>query len=51
MTTAATQLAIVNPAVRHDFVFIFEGINHNGNGDPDSENRPRLHPVLRSWVE
>ena len=41
MTTAATQLAIVNPAVRHDFVFIFEGINHNGNGDPDSENRPR----------
>lgn len=39
--TSATQLAIVNPAVRHDFVFIFEGINHNGNGDPDSENRPR----------
>ena len=37
----ATQLAILNPAVRHDFVFIFEGINHNGNGDPDAENRPR----------
>jgi CRISPR-associated protein Csd2 len=39
--TAEIQLAIVNPAVRHDFVFIFEGINHNGNGDPDAENRPR----------
>lgn len=40
-TTAPTQLSILNPAVRHDFVFIFEGINHNGNGDPDAENRPR----------
>lgn len=39
--TVANQLLILNPAVRHDFVFIFEGINHNGNGDPDAENRPR----------
>jgi CRISPR-associated protein Csd2 len=39
--TTENQLAILNPAVRHDFVFIFEGINHNGNGDPDAENRPR----------
>jgi CRISPR-associated protein Csd2 len=39
--TTANQLTILNPAVRHDFVFIFEGINHNGNGDPDAENRPR----------
>jgi CRISPR-associated protein Csd2 len=39
--TIANQLLIVNPEVRHDFVFLFEGINHNGNGDPDAENRPR----------
>jgi CRISPR-associated protein Csd2 len=39
--TIANQLLIVNPEIRHDFVFLFEGINHNGNGDPDAENRPR----------
>lgn len=39
--TTVTELPIIDPTVRHDFVFIFEGINHNGNGDPDAENRPR----------
>lgn len=32
---------IYNPAVRHEFVYLFEVINSNPNGDPDALNAPR----------
>ncbi|MGX7828957.1 type I-C CRISPR-associated protein Cas7/Csd2 [Actinokineospora sp. 24-640] len=36
MTTAH-----LNPAVRHDMVFLFDVTDGNPNGDPDAGNRPR----------
>lgn len=35
---------ICNPAFRHEFVYLFEVINSNPNGDPDSLNAPRTIP-------
>lgn len=40
MTTTQT-LPHLDPAVRHDMVFLFDVIDGNPNGDPDSGNRPR----------
>lgn len=37
MTTAH-----LDPAVRHDMVFLFDVIDGNPNGDPDAGNRPRV---------
>jgi CRISPR-associated protein Csd2 len=31
----------LNPAVRHDAVFLFDVVDGNPNGDPDAGNRPR----------
>jgi CRISPR-associated protein Csd2 len=35
---------IKNPAARHEFVLLFEAVNSNPNGDPDSGNLPRVDP-------
>ncbi|MGH3567735.1 MAG: type I-C CRISPR-associated protein Cas7/Csd2 [Pseudonocardia sp.] len=32
----------LNPAVRHDMVFLFDVVDGNPNGDPDAGNRPRM---------
>lgn len=39
MTTAIA--AHLDPAVRHDMVFLFDVVDGNPNGDPDAGNRPR----------
>ena len=31
----------LDPAVRHDMVFLFDVTDGNPNGDPDAGNRPR----------
>ncbi|CAM3599791.1 type I-C CRISPR-associated protein Cas7/Csd2 [Deinococcus frigens] len=36
--------AHLNPAVRHDFVLLFDVQNGNPNGDPDAGNLPRIDP-------
>lgn len=36
--------AHLNPAVRHDFVLVFDVTNGNPNGDPDAGNLPRIDP-------
>jgi len=33
-----------NPAVRHDFILLFDVTDGNPNGDPDSGNMPRIDP-------
>ena len=35
---------IKNSAARHEFVLLFEAVNSNPNGDPDSGNLPRVDP-------
>lgn len=32
----------LDPAVRHDMVFLFDVVDGNPNGDPDAGNRPRM---------
>lgn len=32
----------LDPAVRHDMVFLFDVVDGNPNGDPDGGNRPRM---------
>ncbi|WP_216895676.1 type I-C CRISPR-associated protein Cas7/Csd2 [Nocardia alni] len=39
MTTTVT--AHLNPAVRHDMVYLFDVTDGNPNGDPDAGNQPR----------
>ena len=34
----------LDPAVRHDFVLLFDVTNGNPNGDPDAGNLPRIDP-------
>lgn len=41
---ASELSAICNPGVRHEFVYLFEVINSNPNGDPDALNAPRTIP-------
>ncbi|MGY1618589.1 type I-C CRISPR-associated protein Cas7/Csd2 [Geodermatophilus sp. SYSU D00691] len=42
-TTPDTSTAAhLNPAVRHDMVFLFDVTDGNPNGDPDAGNRPRM---------
>lgn len=36
--------AHLNPAVRHEFVLLFDVTNGNPNGDPDAGNLPRIDP-------
>ena len=36
--------SISNPAVRHEFVLLFDVINGNPNGNPDAANAPRTDP-------
>ncbi|ADI02308.1 MAG TPA: type I-C CRISPR-associated protein Cas7/Csd2 [Syntrophothermus lipocalidus] len=33
-----------NPDRKHDFVFLFDVVNGNPNGDPDAGNMPRIDP-------
>ncbi|MBM4288717.1 MAG: type I-C CRISPR-associated protein Cas7/Csd2 [Deltaproteobacteria bacterium] len=33
-----------DPQKRHDFVYLFDVVNGNPNGDPDSGNQPRFDP-------
>ena len=35
---------VSNPAVRHEFVLLFDVTNGNPNGDPDATNAPRTDP-------
>lgn len=35
---------VSNPAVRHEFVLLFDVTNGNPNGDPDAANAPRTDP-------
>ncbi|WP_067837218.1 type I-C CRISPR-associated protein Cas7/Csd2 [Nocardia lijiangensis] len=37
-----TTPAHLNPAVRHDLVFLFDVTDGNPNGDPDAGNQPRM---------
>ena len=37
----AVTAAHLDPAVRHDAVFLFDVVDGNPNGDPDAGNRPR----------
>lgn len=32
----------VNPALRHDFIYLYDVVNGNPNGDPDMGNLPRI---------
>jgi len=41
MTTTVSATTHVDPAVRHDMVFLFDVVDGNPNGDPDAGNRPR----------
>ena len=34
----------LDPSKRHDFVFLFDVVNGNPNGDPDAGNMPRIDP-------
>jgi CRISPR-associated protein Csd2 len=34
----------LDPGKRHDFVYLFDVINGNPNGDPDADNLPRFDP-------
>jgi CRISPR-associated protein Csd2 len=40
----STASAHLDPAVRHDMVFMFDVQDGNPNGDPDAGNRPRTDP-------
>ena len=41
----------LDPAVRHDFVLVFDVENGNPNGDPDNGNAPRMDPETgHGWV-
>ena len=42
--------AMTNPAKRHDFVFAFEAIDSNPNGDPDAGNLPRIDPETNQGI-
>lgn len=44
MTTEQKTAAVSNPAVRHEFVLLFDVTNGNPNGDPDAANAPRTDP-------
>ena len=39
-----------DPQKRHDFVYLFDVVNGNPNGDPDAGNLPRFDPVRPSRV-
>jgi CRISPR-associated protein Csd2 len=40
--TSTQTLPHLDPAVRHDMVFLFDVVDGNPNGDPDAGNRPRM---------
>lgn len=44
MTVEASIANISNPAVRHEFVLLFDVTNGNPNGNPDAANAPRTDP-------
>lgn len=44
MNTEQKIANISNPAVRHEFVLLFDVTNGNPNGDPDAANAPRTDP-------
>ncbi len=44
MTNEEKLARISNPAVRHEFVLLFDVTNGNPNGDPDAANAPRTDP-------
>lgn len=44
MTTEVKTATISDPAVRHEFVLLFDVTNGNPNGDPDAANAPRTDP-------
>ncbi len=39
-----SSLVYCDPTKRHDFVFLFDVVNGNPNGDPDNGNMPRMDP-------
>ncbi len=44
MTSGPTTSPLLDPGRRHDFVLLFDVIDGNPNGDPDSGNLPRVDP-------
>ena len=42
--TATQQDAHLDPARKHDFVFLFDVRDGNPNGDPDAGGMPRIDP-------
>jgi CRISPR-associated protein Csd2 len=40
----------LDPAKRHDFVFLFDVTDGNPNGDPDAGNLPRVDPETITTV-
>lgn len=42
--------AMVDPARRHDFLFLFEAVDSNPNGDPDAGNAPRIDPETSQGI-
>ncbi len=32
----------LDPTKKHDFIWLFDCINGNPNGDPDADNAPRM---------
>ena len=48
MTTAAATHPLVDR--RYDFVLLFDVVDGNPNGDPDSGNMPRLDPQTRQGI-
>jgi CRISPR-associated protein Csd2 len=62
---SAAQQTHTNPALRHDFTFLFDVTDGNPNGDPDAGNLPRIDPEtmqglvtdvaikrkIRDWVD
>jgi len=41
---------VLDPNKRHDFVYLFEVVDGNPNGDPDAGNLPRIDPETRQGL-
>ena len=45
-----TPIVYCDPTKRHDFVFIFDVVDGNPNGDPDAGNLPRVDPETMQGI-
>ena len=44
VSTGGEYRPYLDPAKRHDFVFVLDCVRGNPNGDPDADNLPRVDP-------